>query len=119
AELYAEAVRGEAHIRTILRSVADGLLVFDPAGNLVLMNPAAEALFAFYPPDAGGPQAAAHHLMAWLQAHHELKAGPVSVEFALPEIALTGENSTILGQCVRMGCGGAGRRNAAWPCWLK
>lgn len=119
AELYAEAVRGEAHIRTILRSVADGLLVFDPAGNLVLMNPAAEALFAFYPPDAGGPQAAAHHLMAWLQAHHELKAGPVNVEFALPEIALTGENSTILGQCVRMGCGGAGRRNAAWPCWLK
>ena len=119
AELYAEAVRGEAHIRTILRSVADGLLVFDPVGNLVLMNPAAEALFAFYPATSGGPYEAARLLMAWFQATHPVTSGFVNVEFTLPVDPLVAEGSSPLDQCILEHCANAGRGNLAWPCWLQ
>jgi PAS domain S-box-containing protein len=118
AALYAEAVRGEAHVRTILRSVADGLLVFDPAGSLILMNPAAEELFAFYPARFGGPQDAARRLMAWFQSTRPDTPGPVNVEFALPVEPLVGEGG-MHEQCLLEHCAGASRQNPAWPCWLQ
>ncbi|WP_162909540.1 GAF domain-containing protein [Aggregatilinea lenta] len=118
AALYTEAVRGEAHLRTILRSVADGLLVFDPKGNLILMNPAADDLFTFYPEEAGGPQEAARLLMAWFQSTRPTTPGPVNVEFALPVDPLVDEGG-VLAQCLLERCEGAERKNPAWPCWLQ
>ncbi len=115
--LYGEAVRGEAHIRTILQSVADGLLVFDHSANLVLMNPAAEALFSFYPAEKGGPQLAAFQLWKWLQALNPA-LDPIN-EFALPTESLINESGTnFASQCGLQKCIGADRDDMAWPCWL-
>ncbi|NDJ79129.1 MAG: PAS domain S-box protein [Chloroflexi bacterium] len=115
AALYAEAIRDEAHIRTILQSVADGLLVFDQDAHLTLMNPAAQALFAFY---SAGPEAAAGRLWAWLQALDDPL--PDTVEFALPTDALVkagGQDIHTL--CQSENCPLAQRKQPAWPCWLK
>jgi len=119
ARLYQEAVRGEAHIRAILQSVADGLLVFDQDGKLALLNPAAEALFTFYPAEAGGPRQAAMLFWRWLQSRGEALYGPDPIEFALPIASLLGTGQqSVAGQCMTQNCGFSDRRDAAWPCWL-
>jgi signal transduction histidine kinase len=118
AELYSEAARGEAQVRAILQSVADGLLVFDQNANLILMNPAAEALFAFYP---GGASKAARYLWEWLQEHHMLGNGTAeSIEFALPITPLSGDvTPNFNDQCVLQHCMGTERADLGWPCWLQ
>lgn len=120
ARLYTQAVQGEAQLSTILASAGDGLLVFDNAGDLILMNPAAEMLFAFYPDELGGSRQAVQHLWAWLRAQPD----PAMVEFDLPTAPLVEENvQTLSAPCPIDGCPqrrvdgpGAGR---AWPCWLQ
>jgi len=116
ARLYAEAVRDEARVHTILQSVADGLLVFDPADHLTLINPAAEALFAFYPQEWGGPAQAATLLWGWLR---ERQAAPGNVEFALPT-GLSGEalKRLVEDQCAAEDCPAKVGNSAARLCWL-
>lgn len=116
--LYGEAVRGEAHIRTILQSVADGLLVFDQNTNLALINTAAEALFSFYPVQLGGPSYAALQLWKWLKTL-DPEQNPIN-EFALPTESLIGLDGgpNFANQCRMQQCIGAEREDMAWPCWL-
>jgi PAS domain S-box-containing protein len=119
ARLYTDAVRGEAHLRTILESVVDGILVFDADATLTLMNPAARALFAFYPNEAGGPPQAAHYLWEWLLAQTPGDAPPASIEFELPaESLFSRENQRVLVQCAEQDCPLADRDVPGWPCWL-
>ena len=116
ARLYAEAVRDEARVRTILQSVADGLLVFDPDDHLTLMNPAAAALFAFYPQEWGGPTQAATLLWDWLRAR---QAAPGTVEFELP-VGLAGEalKRLVDDECAVEGCPAKAGDPLLKPCWL-
>jgi PAS domain S-box-containing protein len=117
ARLYTDAVRDEAHIRTILQSVADGLLVFDQDNHLTLMNSAAEALFAFYSPESGGPAQAAARLWEWLQSHAALPDEPV--EFSLPVSSLMQiDRAEVEGQCPLSIHGRVPPLDLAWPCWL-
>jgi PAS domain S-box-containing protein len=119
ARLYAEAVRGEARILTILENVVDGLLVFDQNNTLTMTNRAAEALFSFYSEEHGGAGQAATLLWQWLQSHSELPFAPRSIEFALPTVPLASEaGHAAAAQCLIRGC--AERRSSypAWPCWL-
>jgi two-component system phosphate regulon sensor histidine kinase PhoR len=113
--LYAEAVRDEAHIRTILQSVADGLLVLDRAGTPVLMNPAAEDLFAFYPRERGGVPQAACYLSDWLR-----ERDTDTVEFELPlEPLVESESLAVKEPCRSENCTWSQRDDPAWPCWLQ
>ncbi|MBP8973950.1 MAG: GAF domain-containing protein [Anaerolineae bacterium] len=116
ARLYTEAVRDEARVRTILQSVADGLLVFDPDDHLMLMNPAAAALFAFYPQEWGGPAQGATMLWDWLRAR---QVAPGNVEFELP-VGLSGEALTrlVAEQCAVEGCLAKMGDSQVKPCWL-
>jgi len=116
ARLYTEAVRDEARVRTILQSVADGLLVFDPDDRLTLMNPAAETLFAFYPQEWGGPARAATLLWDWLRAHQE---APGNAEFEMP-VGLPGEvlERIVAGQCAVEDCPVKAGDPLIRPCWL-
>ncbi len=117
ARLYAEAVRDEAHIRTILQSVADGLLVFDRNNNLTLMNSAAEALFSFYPPASGGAETAAVHLWDWLQVQPNLPDDPVEV--SLPTIPLAQIDPAQTNAVCHLADHAAyAERDPHWPCWL-
>ncbi|MBN2303047.1 MAG: GAF domain-containing protein, partial [Anaerolineae bacterium] len=119
ARLYAGAVEGEARIRTILESVADGLLVFDREANLVLINPAATRLFDFYADESGGAQRAAAFLGQWLRAYRAGSAGSDTVEFDLPVQSLVGDDeSSIMAQCRAENCPLAQRQDMVWPCWL-
>jgi GAF domain-containing protein len=86
ARLYADAVRSEARIRTILQSAADGLLVFDRDNHLVLMNQAAESLVSFYPSEAGGARQAAA-LPGNGCGRRRCIDDPGAVEFSLPTMA--------------------------------
>ena len=116
ARLYTEAVRDEARVRTILQSVAGGLLVFDPDDRLTLMNPAAETLFAFYPQEWGGPARAATLLWDWLRAHQE---APGNAEFEMP-VGLPGEvlERIVAGQCAVEDCPVKAGDPQIRPCWL-
>lgn len=116
ARLYTEAVRDEARVRTILQSVADGLLVFDPANHLTLMNPAAAALFAFYPQEWGGPAQAATLLWDWLRAR---QAASGTTEFEMP-VGLPAETlkRLVAEQCAVEGCPAKAGDPLAKPCWL-
>jgi len=115
AQLYAEAVRGEAQIRTILQSITEGLLVFDQHANLILNNPAAEALFSFYPPDFGGFTEVARRLWVWLQP---LMAEPREhIEFYLPSQSLIFGSPSIVDQCDQAECP-INHTELGWPCWL-
>jgi PAS domain S-box-containing protein len=117
ARLYADAVRDEAHIRTILQSVADGLLVFDQNNTLTLMNPAAEALFSFYPLTSGGAEKAAALLWLWLQSQPNLPEGPV--EFSLPLVPVAQiDRPKVQGQCPLVHHEDELERAPDWPCWL-
>jgi signal transduction histidine kinase len=117
ARLYAEAVRDEAHIRTILQSVAEGLLVFDQDDSLMLMNPAAEALFAFYPPHSGGAERAAALLWDWLHTHLNLADEPV--EFSLPTTPIASFEPVRAGEvCPLADHPALAERDPDWPCWL-
>ena len=117
ARLYAEAVRDEAHLRTILQSVAEGLLVFDQDDNLMLMNPAAEALFSFYPHDSGGAERAAARLWDWLHVHPNLPHEPV--EFSLPTVPIAQFEPLQAGEICHLADHAAlAERDADWPCWL-
>lgn len=118
AHLYSEAVRGEAHIRTILRSVADGLLVFDQDANPILLNPAAEALFAFFPAAHGGVLRAAQWLWAWLQSQIGDNGEPASVEFELPSEPFSGPGIDTR-PCQSHQCSSAAYIDSKWPCWLQ
>ncbi len=129
ARLYDEAVHGEARIRTILQSIADSLLVFDQDANLILINPAAEAMLSFYPASQGGPARAAALVWDWLRSRPgrdqpgspddaESAAGPV--EFALPTIVLQSEGGqNFATQCKVQGCPVARTGDLTWPCWLQ
>jgi signal transduction histidine kinase len=120
ARLYAEAVRREARILTILENVVDGLLVFDQRNTLTLMNRAAEALFSFYSKENDGARQAAALLWQWLQSQRELPFAPMSIEFALPTLSLDSETGhTIAAQCRIKGCAERRGENPAWPCWLQ
>ncbi|MBN1563319.1 MAG: PAS domain S-box protein, partial [Anaerolineae bacterium] len=115
ARLYTQALRDEARIRTILQSVADGLLVFNQDGELILMNPAAEALFAFYPAERGGAFSAARRLWQWLHAQDS----PQTIEFVLPIMPLTYTTEQINQQCLEQHCAfKPDDSDLAWPCWL-
>jgi PAS domain S-box-containing protein len=117
ARLYAEAVRDEAHIRTILQSVAEGLLVFDQDDSLMLMNPAAEALFAFYPPDSGGAERAAALLWDWL--HIQSNPPDEPVEFSLPTTPIAPFEPVRAGEvCPLVDHPALAGRDPHWPCWL-
>jgi signal transduction histidine kinase len=120
ARLYADAVRSEARIRTILQSAADGLLVFDRDNHLVLMNQAAESLVSFYPPEAGGARQAAALLWEWLQANGAAFDDPGAVEFSLPTVALLPvDRSEYEEQCLLHDRDGEIERDPHWPCWLQ
>ncbi len=116
ARLYTEAVRDEARVRTILQSVADGLLVFDPDDHLTLMNPAAAALFAFYPQEWGGPAQAATSLWDWLRTR---QTAPGNTEFEMP-VGLPGEalKRLVAEQCAVEGCPVKTGDPLVKPCWL-
>ncbi|MBN1202219.1 MAG: GAF domain-containing protein, partial [Anaerolineae bacterium] len=118
AGLYADAVRREAHIRTILQGVTDGLLVFDQNANLTLINPAAENLFAFYSPSLGGTQHAASLLWTWLQEHEPEPGAMSNVELALPSAPLPSGLESVRAQCVAQECLLAKQEDLSWPCWL-
>ncbi len=115
ARLYAEALRDEVRLRTILQSVADGMLVFDGSGTLILINPAAEALFGFYPTQAGGPRQAAARLWEWLRTQ---ESG--SVEFVMPAPSSGGDErlQTAVEACRAQRCPRRSGSDLAWPCWL-
>jgi len=116
ARLYAEAVREEARVRTILQSVADGLLMFDSDGTLMLMNPTAKTWFSFYPKDCGGATHAASILWDWMQSHDPV---PATVEFELPVTPLEPpDGPSIASRCVASPCRATPDEDAAWPCWL-
>jgi two-component system phosphate regulon sensor histidine kinase PhoR len=51
-----EAREAQAKVQGILRSAADGLLLTDGRGRIVLMNHRIEALFGVYQPPVGEPQ---------------------------------------------------------------
>jgi PAS domain S-box-containing protein len=120
ARLYAEAVRREARILTILENVVDGLLVFDRRNTLTLKNRAAEALFSFYSTEGDRAGQAAALLWQWLQSHGELPLAPMSTEFALPTLPLTSEaGNAVAAQCRIEGCSERRTANPAWPCWLR
>ena len=109
----------EANIRTILQSVTDGLLVFDQNATLILMNPAAEALLAFYPAAQGGSSQAARQLYGWLQGRGMLLAQKAHIELALPsEPLVRAELDSIVATCLMAGCAAARQRELPWPCWL-
>ncbi|RPI99001.1 MAG: GAF domain-containing sensor histidine kinase, partial [Chloroflexi bacterium] len=114
ARLYGDAVRDEAHIRTILQSVADGLLVFDRHNNLTLMNPAAEALFSFYPTESGGAARAAVLLWEWLRTRDTGTGEPV--EFSLPTTPIGPAEEDA--RCLSINRVHALPHDPAWPCWL-
>jgi PAS domain S-box-containing protein len=117
ARLYAEALRDEAHIRTILQSVAEGLLVFDQDDNLMLVNPAAAALFSFYPSESGGAEHAAALLWDWLRIHPNLPDEPV--EFSVPTAAITQfESIPVDDVCLLLDHTVLEDRDPYWPCWL-
>ncbi|MBN1678877.1 MAG: PAS domain S-box protein [Anaerolineae bacterium] len=119
ARLYSETVQREAHIRAILRNVADGLLVFDQDNNLVLMNPAAEALFAFYPVTQGGAPGAAIRLWRWLQTYSDLSQDSGSTEFMLPaETVSVNMLNGVFEPCAVGGCPYGYPIVPGWPCWL-
>ena len=119
ARLYAEAVRGEAHIRAILSNVADGLLVFDHDDCPVLINPAAERLLEFFPAQSGGPLVAAARLWSWLRVRTQNADAAEHLEFNLPAEALVADTELLHEQCVSQGCPAALRRDLGWPCWLR
>ncbi len=114
ARLYSDAIRDEAHIRTILQGVADGLLVFDRHHNLTLMNPAAEALFSFYPEETGGAARAAVLLWEWLRTRDTRMGEPV--EFSLPTTAIVPTDEEA--RCLSINRVHAAAQDPAWPCWL-
>ena len=117
AQLYETAVRNEARLRTMLRSVADGLLVFDTNDQLLLINPAAERLFAFYPADRGGARQAAALLWAWLQRQTESQE---YVEFVLPiETVIDIDDPDVPARCRMTKCVWKSGGDPAWPCWLR
>lgn len=119
ARLYSEAVNREAHIRTILSSVADALLVFDQNETPILINPAAESLFGFYPASLGGPARVAVLLWDWLKAHGGLSAlDTSSSEFMLPAAPLVNLDDLHSDFCPVADCPAADRSDLAWPCWL-
>ena len=115
ARLYADALRDEVRLRTILQSVADGMLVFDGSGALILINPAAEALFGFYPAQAGGARQAAVRLWEWLRTQ---ESG--SVEFVMPDPSSSGDErvQTAVEVCRAQRCPHRSGDDSAWPCWL-
>ncbi len=118
ARSYMAAVRGEAQIRAILHNVADGLLVFDQGGDLLLMNPAAETLFDFYPQKLGGSKRVSKILWAWLQTHADGDHLPPSVEFVMPAANLSvheaggGPDDCNFASCPNR------EADEAVPCWL-
>jgi len=117
ARLYEQALYDEARTRTILDSVADGLLMLDPDGHLVMMNPAAQALFGFYPAELGGPPRAVQHLWKWI----EPQAGPGStqLEFPLPTHSFTlAELRGYARNCPLAACGTCGADERDWAWWL-
>ncbi len=115
AHSYASAVQGEARIRTILESVTDGLLVFNKDHNLMLMNPAARALFAFYTLSNGDEQQSARLLWDWLQAYPDQQR----ISFALPTAPLHEEDRLALSAtCDIPGCPKETNPMPGWPCWL-
>ncbi|WP_162909166.1 GAF domain-containing protein [Aggregatilinea lenta] len=118
ARSYMAAVRGEAQIRAILHNVADGLLVFDHSGGLLLMNPAAEALFGFYPSALGGAKRVSDILWSWLQTHLENGHLPLSVEFVMPANGIDAEEESAVEQwCEIDGCPSQSD-DKTMPCWL-
>src|SRR5690606_14444072 len=57
ARLFAEAEEGRRKLEAVLRSTADGMIVVDNAGRVVLINPAAEAYFGVRADQAIGRRA--------------------------------------------------------------
>jgi signal transduction histidine kinase/GAF domain-containing protein len=116
ARLYAKLAHEEAHLRTVLHSVTEGMMVFDRDLNLTLMNPAAEKLLTFYPAAQGGSTRAAYKLGEWIR-WRERTAESV-IEFALPTDPLVSGDGTApihkIGECHF-----PSRSDPAWPCWLQ
>lgn len=120
ARMYEDALRDEAQVRAILTGVADGLLVFDEDGELILMNPAAEALFGFYPDAYGGPRQAVILFWNWLHYRHSLGNEGQGIEFTLPEHHLSEQDQEyLLGPCRENGCPNTESPDPEWPCWLR
>jgi PAS domain S-box-containing protein len=118
ARSYQAAVRGEAQIRAILHNVADGLLVFDHSGELLLMNPAAEALFEFYPRSLGGPRHVSSILWQWLRGEAKNGDLPPSIEFIMPAGGLNGEEvHEAVYECEVRQCPNYSD-DKSMPCWL-
>ncbi len=118
AQLYAEAVHSSARIGAILQSAADGILVFDQVQTPIVINPAGEALFRFYPAERGGAQRAASLLWDWLQRRIARLGSPESVEFSLPIEALVNPATGLPMECIEGDCPYASREDLYWPCWL-
>jgi signal transduction histidine kinase len=80
------------------------------------MNPAAAALFAFYPQEWGGPAQAATLLWDWLRAR---QAASGTTEFEMP-VGLSGETlkRLVAEQCAVEGCPAKAGDPLAKPCWL-
>ncbi|MCD4686457.1 MAG: GAF domain-containing protein, partial [Anaerolineae bacterium] len=118
ARSFMDAVQGEARVRTILQSVAEGLLVFDEDNHLLLMNAASRAMLDFYPAELGGPTRAAALLWKWMR-NREPDSNE-HVEFRLPVAPLVHEDrEALLAQCEMRRCQLAREETVVWPCWLR
>ncbi len=120
ARLYAAALNQEAQIRTILNSVADGLVVFDSHVQLLLNNPSAQALFSFYPAEWGGAQRAAEQLWGWLQTRFDPQNYEShTVEFFLPSTPITViELGQYARSCPAPDCAARVNFGSTWAWWL-
>lgn len=86
ARLFAEAEEGRRKLEAVLRSTADGMIVVDNMGRVILINPAAEAYFGVRAEQVIGRRAEAVIELPELAALMEDMQQPVSV------IELPGQN---------------------------
>ncbi len=117
----AEIQRKQEQTEAILNSVADGLIVTDAQGRVVLANPVAEALLGFSLADLLGQRIQATtaypHLRRLVRALTSQAAETTTVELELPRPEQPGlPPCWEQFQCLQQECPAYG--NEASPCWM-
>ena len=87
ARLLAEVQSRAAELEATLTSIADGLIIYNPAGDIVRMNPAAAEILGYSPEERARPMA---ERLARLRAETP-EGQPIPVEETPPRRALRGE----------------------------
>ncbi len=87
AHLLDEVRRRAAELDATITSVADGLIIYNPAGEIVRMNPAAEVILGYTPAQRKRPMTA-----RLVELRMELPDGrPLSVDDSPPRRSIRGE----------------------------